>query len=90
MTGGSSFPSWRLLSALRLLSGWGVNTDAEDTSRAAAVNDSQRKVLEATIVFAGVPIALHLFIPGTTVYLAFAVLVAVIGAAAYIWLGRKE
>ncbi len=54
------------------------------------MNDSQRKVLEATIVFAGVPIAVHLFIPGTSVYLAFAVLVAVIGAAAYIWLGRKE
>ena len=35
MTGGSSLPSWRLLSALRFLSGWGVNSEAETDLMAA-------------------------------------------------------
>ncbi len=90
MTGGSSFPSWRLLSALRLLSGWGVNSDAEETSRAAAVNDNQRRVLKATIVCAGVPIALHLFIPGTAAYLSLAAFAAVVGICAYLWEEGKK
>ncbi len=54
------------------------------------MNDSQRKVLEATIVFAGVPIALHLFIPGTAAYLSLAVLAAVVGICAYLWEERKK
>jgi len=48
------------------------------------VNDNQRRILKATIVCAGVPLALHLFVPGTAAYLSLAVIAAVIGICAYL------
>ncbi len=54
------------------------------------MNNNQRRVLKATIVCVGVPLALHLFIPGTTVYLAFAVIATVVGICAYLWEEGKK
>ncbi len=54
------------------------------------MNDNQRRVLKATIVCAGVPLALHLFIPGTAAYLSLAVLAAVVGICVYLWEERKK
>ncbi len=54
------------------------------------MNDNQRRVLKATIVCAGVPLALHLFIPGTAAYLSLAVFAAVVGICAYLWEEGKK
>ncbi len=54
------------------------------------MNDNQRRVLKATIVCAGVPLALHLFIPGTAAYLPVAAFAAVVGICAYLWEEGKK
>ncbi len=54
------------------------------------MNDKQRRILKATIVCAGVPLALHLFIPGTAAYLFLAVFAAVVGICAYLWKEGKK
>ena len=54
------------------------------------MNDNQRRVLKATIVCAGVPLALHLFVPGTAAYLSIAVIAATVGLCVYLWEEMKK
>ncbi len=51
MTGGSSLPSWRLLSALRLLSGWGVRSDVEGNHSKGGVQMRWVMVLAMVLAF---------------------------------------
>ena len=51
MTGGSSLPSWRLLSALRFLSGWGVNSEAERNHSKGGVQMRWIMVLAMVLAF---------------------------------------